>query len=165
MSKHRGPMQSAEALVQRCREQLRRSLAVQMEGRKSLEAMRADFERLTQQLAAATQGSSQATQEEALDSAGQSITRLLHTAHAHALQVYSAAGARSGMAFEKHITEMQEHHQALFCLKLGRWGHSQRFSIIYGDCLAVSGMSSEEHVALPAAQPSQRDRIAVVLEK
>ncbi|CAL5228925.1 g12152 [Coccomyxa viridis] len=80
------------------KEQLRRSLAVQMEGRKSLEAMRADFERLTQQLAAATQGSSQATQEEALDS-------------------------------------------------------------------AVSGISSEGHVTLPAAQPSQRDRIANVLEK
>lgn len=71
----------AEALLQCCREQLRRSLAVQMEGRKSLEAMRADFERLTQQLAAATQGSSQATQEEALDSAGQSPAGLLHSIH------------------------------------------------------------------------------------
>ncbi len=68
-----------EALMQHCREQLRRSLAVQMDGRKSLEAMRADFERLTQQLAAATQGSSQATQEEALDSAGQSPSGLLPT--------------------------------------------------------------------------------------
>ena len=56
----------------RCREQLRRSLAVQTEGRKALESMRIDFERLTQQLAAATKEASYAAQEEeAFDSAGE----------------------------------------------------------------------------------------------
>ena len=47
---------------------------MQTEGRKALEVMRTDFERLTQQLAAATKGSSLAAQEEegaASDSAGE----------------------------------------------------------------------------------------------
>ena len=60
---------------------------MQMDGRKSLEALRADFERLTQELAAATQGSSQATQEEALDSAGQSPANVLGTGSALQVRV------------------------------------------------------------------------------
>ena len=45
---------------------------MQTEGRKALESMRIDFERLTQQLAAATKEASYAAQEEeAFDSAGE----------------------------------------------------------------------------------------------
>lgn len=53
-----------------CRDQLRRSLGVQMQGRKALDEMRLEFEHLTQQLAAGRKGPSLALQEEASDTAG-----------------------------------------------------------------------------------------------
>lgn len=56
-----------------CRDQLRRSLAVQMQGRKALDEMRLEFEHLTQQLAAARKGPSLALREETSDTAGEAL--------------------------------------------------------------------------------------------
>ena len=60
-----------------CRDQLRRSLAVQTQGRLALDDMRADFQRLTQQLAARKEAPSLASQE-ASDTAGAPSAPSMH---------------------------------------------------------------------------------------
>lgn len=70
-----------------CRDQLRRSLATQTQGRKALDEMRGDCERLTRQLAAARmRPSSHSSCEEASDTAGGSPRATLCMAAKSAIQ-------------------------------------------------------------------------------